>query len=157
MRAPTGTLMAGWIGLLLWPVPGAADDWQRAPAQRIELFVAPHQADRITGMADMERAWPGVRIEVFDLGAPARFEAELSEGLPADAARAQRLLEQRIRAHDLEAEALAAFGGTLRAARLGLDRLPAVVFDDRAIVYGVTDLPSAAAEFQTWTQADGQD
>jgi integrating conjugative element protein (TIGR03757 family) len=63
---------------------------------------------------------------------------------------AQRLLEQRLQATDLEAQALAAFGGLLRAARLGLDRLPAVVFDDAAIVYGVTDLSEAAEQYARW-------
>ena len=149
-----------WLSLVLCASvglsPGLVGAAERpATPQRIEVFVAPHQLERITGRDALERAWPGVHLEVHDLGAPQRFEARLSAGLPGDPAAAQRLLEQRLQAADLEAQALAAFGGLLRAARLGLDRLPAVVFDDAAIVYGVTDLSEAAEQYERWR--DGQE
>ena len=143
MKATLGSALLSAAGLLAL-APASAT------APQVEVFVAPHQMERITGQNDLERAWPGVRIAIFDLGAPQRFEDRLSAGLPDDPAQAQRLLEERIRAEDLEAQVLAAFGGLLRAARLGLDRLPAVVFDDRAIVYGVLDLPAALAEYTRW-------
>ena len=143
MKAALGSALLGAAGLLAL-APASAT------APQVEVFVAPHQLERITGQDDLERAWPGVHILIFDLGAPQQFEDRLSAGLPDDPAQAQRLLEERIRAEDLEAQALAAFGGLLRAARLGLDRLPAVVFDDRAIVYGVLDLPAALAEYTRW-------
>ena len=127
---------------------GAAE--RPATPQRIEVFVAPHQLERITGRDALERAWPGAHIVIFDLGAPQQFEDRLSAGLPNDPVRAQRLLEQRLQATDLEAQALAAFAGLVRAARLGLDRLPAVVFDDATIVYGVTDLSEAAEQYERW-------
>ncbi len=118
--------------------------------QRIDVFVAPYQTGSIVGQTLLERRIPGVRVEVHDLGAPQRFEAHLSAGLPDDPAAAQRQFEQRLQAEDLEAQAMAAFGGLLQAARLGLDRLPAVVFDETAIVYGVTDLNEAAAHYARW-------
>ena len=136
----------------LCPSLGVATE-RSAPPQRIDVFVAPHQIERITGQAALERTWPRVRLEVYDLGAPKRFEEQLGAGLPSDRAAAQRLLEQRLQAADLEAQVLAAFGGLLQAARLGLDRLPAVVFDDAAIVYGVTDLREAAKQYARWRDA----
>jgi integrating conjugative element protein (TIGR03757 family) len=143
VKAALGSALLGAAGLLALAPANAA-------APQVEVFVAPHQVERITGQDDLERAWPGVHILIFDLGAPQQFEDRLSAGLPDDPAQAQRLLEERIRAEDLEAQALAAFGGLLRAARLGLDRLPAVVFDDAAIVYGVTDLSEAAKHYARW-------
>jgi len=136
----------------LCPSLGVATE-RSAPPQRIDVFVAPHQVERITGQAALERTWPRVRLEVYDLDAPKRLEERLSANLPGDPAAAQRLLEQRLQAADLEAQVLAAFGGLLQAARLGLDRLPAVVFDDAAIVYGVTDLPGAAEQYARWRDA----
>jgi len=146
-----------WLSLVLCAsvglCPGPVVAAERPPPQRIDVFVAPHQVERITGQAALERTWPRMRLEVHDLGAPQRFEARLSAGLPGDPAAAQRLLEQRLQDADLEAQALAAFGGLLQAARLGLDRLPAVVFDDAAIVYGVTDLSEAAEQYARWRDA----
>ena len=151
-------MKATWLSHFLcasvWLCPGLAAAAERpATPQRIDVFVAPHQVERITGHDVLERAWPGVHIVIFDLGAPQRFEDRLSAGLPDDPAQAQRLLEERIRAEDLEAQVLDAFAGILRAARLGLDRLPAVVFDDRAIVYGVTDLTQATGQYRGWADA----
>jgi len=141
------------VSVGLCPGLGAADEGRVTP-QRIDVFVAPDQAGHVTGQNALERRWPGVRLEIHDLGAPQRFEQRLSAGLPGDPAAAQRLFEKRLQAEDLEAQALAAFGGLLQAARLGLDRLPAVVFDDAAIVYGVTDLPEAARQYEGWIDAD---
>ena len=148
MKAALGSALLGAAGLLAL-APASAT------APQVEVFVAPHQVERITGEDVLERAWPGVRIAIFDLGAPQRFEDRLSAGLPDDPVRAQRLLEQRLQDADLKAQALAAFAGLLRAARLGLDRLPAVVFDDATIVYGVTDLSEAAKQYARWR--DGQE
>jgi integrating conjugative element protein (TIGR03757 family) len=148
VKAALGSALLGAAGLLAL-APASAT------APQVEVFVAPHQVERITGQEALERAWPGAHIVIFDLGAPQQFEDRLSAGLPNDPVRAQRLLEQRLQATDLEAEALSAFAGLLRAARLGLDRLPAVVFDDAAIVYGVTDLSEAAEQYARWP--DGQE
>ena len=148
MKAALGSALLGAAGLLALAPAGAT-------APQVEVFVAPHQVERITGQEALERAWPGAHIVIFDLGAPQRFEDRLSAGLPDDPVRAQRLLEQRLQDADLEAQALAAFAGLVRAARLGLDRLPAVVFDDATIVYGVTDLSEAAEQYARWR--DGQE
>ena len=32
----------------------------------------------------------------------------------------------------------------------GIDRIPAIVFDSQAVVYGVTDLSAALAHYQAW-------
>jgi len=148
VKAALGSALLGAAGLLAL-APASAT------APQVEVFVAPHKVERITGQEALERAWPGAHIVIFDLGAPQQFEDRLSAGLPGDPAAAQRLLEQRLQARDLEAQALSAFAGLLRAARLGLDRLPAVVFDDAAIVYGVTDLSEAAEQYARWR--DGQE
>jgi integrating conjugative element protein (TIGR03757 family) len=146
VKTTLGSVLLGAAGLLAPALAGAT-------APQVVVFVAPHQVERITGRDALERAWPGAHLEVHDLGAPQRFEARLSAGLPGDPDAAQRLLEQRLQDSDLEAQALAAFGGLLQAARLGLDRLPAVVFDGQAIVYGVLDLSTALAEYTRWRDA----
>ncbi|MCG5526388.1 TIGR03757 family integrating conjugative element protein [Ectothiorhodospira haloalkaliphila] len=122
------------------------------PSQ-IEVFVAPEQADQVSGQGAIEARYPGLPIQVFDLGAAARFEDQLSEGLSADPATAQAQVRQRLQdlGPEIEARLREAFGGLVRADQLGIDRLPAVVFDDgQAVVYGVTDLPTALSHYRRW-------
>ena len=122
-------------------------------AMQVEVFVAPHQVERIQGQAAVQRIDPTVTIEVFDLGAPERLEERLSMDLPSDPVLAERMLSERLQLLDLEAESFSAFAGILRAAELGLDRLPAMVFDARAIVYGVFDLTRAYGLYRGWLDA----
>jgi len=121
---------------------------------QLEVFVAPHQVERLQGQAAVVRLHPTLSIEVFDLGAPQRFEERLSIDLPSDPVQAEQLLAERLQLLDLEAETFAAFAGILRAAELGLDRLPAVVFDSQAIVYGVFDLMLAYGLYRRWLDAE---
>ncbi|AHK80127.1 hypothetical protein M911_14315 [Ectothiorhodospira haloalkaliphila] len=122
------------------------------PSQ-IEVFVAPEQVDQVSGRGAIEARYPGLPIQVFDLGAAERFEDQLSEGLSADPATAQAQVRERLQAlgPGIEARLREAFGGLVRADQLGIDRLPAVVFDDgQAVVYGVTDLPTALSHYRRW-------
>jgi integrating conjugative element protein (TIGR03757 family) len=81
-----------------------------------------------------------------------RFESGLSERLPADpdAAKAEAL--RRIQRLDdaRMAPAKNAAIGLAKAVQYGVDRYPAIVFDGRAVVYGVTDLVEALDRFEDW-------
>ncbi len=81
-----------------------------------------------------------------------RFESGLSESLPADpdAARAEAL--RRIQHLDdaRMAPAKNAAFGLAKAVQYGVDRYPAIVFDGRAVVYGVTNLVQALDRFEAW-------
>jgi integrating conjugative element protein (TIGR03757 family) len=146
LRASLAVLLPLLVGLM---GPVQADP---GPSQ-IEVFVAPEQAGQVSGQSAIEAQYPGLRIQVFDLGAAARFEDQLSEGLSIDPDTAQAQVQQRLQAMgpDIEAHMRQAFGGLVRADQLGIDRLPAVVFDDgQAVVYGVTDLPTALSHYRRW-------
>ena len=91
-------------------------------------------------------------VTIYAVDGLERFESGLSEGLPADpdAAKAEAL--RRIQHLD-EARMVpaknAAFG-LAKAAQYGVDRYPAIVFDGRAVVYGVTDLVEALDRYEAW-------
>ncbi|MFP4244761.1 MAG: TIGR03757 family integrating conjugative element protein [Ectothiorhodospira sp.] len=124
-----------------------------AGPSQIEVFVAPEQADQVSGQGAIKAQYPGLRIQVFDLGAAERFEDRLSEELSADPDTAQAQVQQRLQAMgpEIEARMRQAFGGLVRADQLGIDRLPAIVFDDgQAVVYGVTDLTAAVGHYRRW-------
>jgi integrating conjugative element protein (TIGR03757 family) len=86
---------------------------------------------------------------VYYLDAVALLEQHLSTNLPADPTQAQVLVTQRMSAlgPQLEARARAGAEGLARAAQLGVQRAPAIVFDGKWAVYGVTDVDVARRTF----------
>ncbi|MGH8624826.1 MAG: TIGR03757 family integrating conjugative element protein [Gammaproteobacteria bacterium] len=111
-----------------------------AEAPRIEIFT--------TARYPISGATPAVQIYILD--EPARIEAELSGGLPqgknaaAEFARAQVQGAWREPAQHLTR----AYQGLLKARQYGVLRLPAIVFDGQVVVYGITDLEQALAEYR---------
>lgn len=86
---------------------------------------------------------------VYRLDAVALLEQQLSADLPADPARAQAVVNQRmaVLGPQLEARAREGAAGLARAAQLGVQRAPAIVFDSRWAVYGLTDVEAARRIF----------
>lgn len=82
---------------------------------------------------------------VYYVDGVALLEQHLSANLPADPARAQQLVAQRMAAlgPQLEARTRSGAAGLARAAQLGVQRVPAIVFGGRWAVYGVTDVDTA--------------
>ena len=87
-----------------------------------------------------------------------RFEVELSLGLPADTDAARRQAIERITQVDEERvrRVQRSAMGLSKAMQHGIDRYPAVVFNEEAVVYGVTDLAEARQRYQLWREASGQ-
>ncbi|WP_175628176.1 TIGR03757 family integrating conjugative element protein [Thioalkalivibrio denitrificans] len=113
----------------------------------VEVFTTPHY--RVTGIGRAQRALAVGEVQVYDLSAAMRLENSLSDGLPSDQAEAASIAAHRIR--NLDAKQLQqAFGGLVRASALRLDRIPAVVIDGHAVVYGVTDVVEAYGHYRRW-------
>ena len=105
------------------------------------------------------------RIEVFTLstvpvtnvrGATVHFldsvallEQQLSANLPTDPQQARTLAAQRMAAlgPQLRLRVVSGAAGLARAAQLGVSQVPAVVFDARSVVYGITDVDVARRIF----------
>lgn len=107
------------------------------------------------------------RIDVFVVGAPAVAGADigeipvmihrvdqvrvvrqaLNENLPDNPEAARRHARQRLT--DERRQALVdGYEGLIRARRLGVEKVPAVVLDERYVVYGSTDLERAIAAYR---------
>jgi integrating conjugative element protein (TIGR03757 family) len=115
----------------------------QAEAPRIEVFTTARHP-----IVPAHRAG----VEVYHLDAPAAIEAELSATLPPDPDGASQFASAWILGAWRElAEALTrAYRGLLKARQYGLARLPAIVFDGRAVVYGITDLDQALGDYRRW-------
>ena len=110
------------------------------PVEIVEVFS--NSAIYLTNIRD---------ARVFVLDAMEVLDSELSAGLPANELEAQAILRQRL--HAIGAAELArrtkpAAEGIVQAARYGVDRVPAVVINGEAVIYGVTDIDVARSIFQ---------
>ena len=118
---------------------------------RIEIISdAAHPVENIAVV--QKKLSGGATIRYFTIDAQARLDETLSKDLPADPEQARVIALQRIQALDrpsLAKNLSESFEGLLRAQRYGIDRYPAVVFDEgKTVVYGVTDLQEAVRLYQ---------
>ena len=94
----------------------------------------------------------GASVRYFTIDAQARLDEALSKDLPADPEQARAIALKRIQTLDqpgLATELSESVEGLLLARRYGIDRYPAVVFDEgKHVVYGVVDLREAMRLYQ---------
>ena len=126
-----------WLFVLLVGSQGL----MAAEPGRIEIFM--------TARSPVATA-AGRAVQTYTLDALSAIEAGLSAILPADRAAAEALARHRIQSTWRQpAETLTeAYQGLFKARQYGLDKLPAIVFDGKAVVYGVTDLEAALAHYR---------
>ena len=90
---------------------------------------------------------------VYELDRRDRLAARLGAGLPFEPERALAAARRRMdspEGRELRSDLADAAEGNALAARLGIDRLPAVVVDDRFVVYGVRDVRRALDLVASW-------
>ena len=89
---------------------------------------------------------PDVRIVYLD--APERWQQQQFGELSSDPRLAARQVQQVLNSTDWphrQKELAEHYQGMLEAYQLGLAKYPAVVFDNRDVVYGTVDVPEAIA------------
>lgn len=104
-------------------------------------------------VAGMENSVLGdTTITLYEVDGIERFEASLSRGLPLDRSAAEPEALRRIQQLDASAMAHArhAAVGLSEAMQYGVDRYPAIVFDERAVVYGVANVVEALDRYTAW-------
>jgi integrating conjugative element protein (TIGR03757 family) len=104
----------------------------------------------ITDSANPIQATTPARVVELDL--PARIEAELAVGLPADPSQAAATVRHRLREGGprLQRKMAHAYEDVAEAWALGITKLPAVVIDHRYVVYGDPDVTSAVARIASF-------
>jgi len=94
-------------------------------------------------------------VTVTELDAPDRLQAQLFGPLTANPAQAELQARAIIAspAFRQNQQALAAsYAGVAHAWSLGLEKVPAVVFDDKWVVDGTTDVAAAWAKLDAWRE-----
>lgn len=84
---------------------------------------------------------------VIELDGAQRIQAELGAGLPADPRQAEPIVRQRLQegGSALQRRMQTAYQGITDAWSLGVTSIPAIVVDQRYVVYGENDLDQALA------------
>ncbi|WP_210500985.1 TIGR03757 family integrating conjugative element protein [Pantoea ananatis] len=94
-------------------------------------------------------------VTVTELDAPDRLQSELFGQLSSNPAQAEQQARALIASPAFRQgqQALAAsYAGVAHAWSLGLEKYPAVVFDDKWVVYGTTDVAAARAKLDAWRE-----
>ncbi|CAK1326957.1 integrating conjugative element protein, PFL_4709 family [Burkholderia pseudomallei] len=107
----------------------------------------------VTDSTHPVRTVPGARV--IELDAPARLESELSANLPPDPHEAAARVQQRLAAgHAALTQQLAtAYQAVTDAWSLGVTHAPAVIVDQRYVVYGDPDAAHAMARIHSYREA----
>ncbi|MBJ7223552.1 MULTISPECIES: TIGR03757 family integrating conjugative element protein [unclassified Brenneria] len=84
---------------------------------------------------------------VIELDRPSRIEAELAADLPKDPVRSADIVQQRLKEGGtaLQQRIGEAYQGVVDAWSLGITTIPAVIVDQRYVVYGQSDVAKAVA------------
>ena len=96
---------------------------------------------------------------VYELDRRDRLAAAFGADLPSDPERARAAMRRRMDApegRELRLALAKAAEGNALAARLGVEKLPAVVVDGRYAVYGVRDARRAAELVRAWRLDNGK-
>ncbi|MDE0250030.1 MAG: TIGR03757 family integrating conjugative element protein [Gammaproteobacteria bacterium] len=150
MQAGRLLLQAVLVWMLLAGQGGSVARAGEAERSRIEVFtVADHP---LTGVPAATASPGAPAVEIYLLDGIQHIEAVLSAGLSADPQRsANRVLGQVKQLDGADRERIErAAAGLVRASHYGITRYPAVVFDARAVVYGLTDLDAAWRHYRAW-------
>ena len=92
-------------------------------------------------------------IHYLNLDAVNLFEQELSRDLPSEENKARDIVNSRITTigqEILHQRLLEAYRAVFTAIEFDVDRYPAIIFDSKFVVYGVTDVGVALQKYYTW-------
>ena len=118
----------------------------------IEVFTSSRYPIVETKANDAGSQLQGSEITVYEIDGIQSIERDLSLSLPVKPQQSKQIALQRIQNLDEKTRSrmqLAA-QGLAKVMQYGIDRFPAIVFDGRAVVYGVTDLQVALAHYESW-------
>ncbi|WP_050483107.1 TIGR03757 family integrating conjugative element protein [Pseudomonas sp. Ant30-3] len=124
----------------------------RCLALVIALYASAASAMDIWVITDRQHPVQGTPDRLIELDAPARIEAELSTDLPRDVQQASLLVQQRLKhgGPALQQRLARTYQDVTDAWSLGITTLPAIVMDQRYVVYGEPDVAKAIARIEAY-------
>jgi len=141
--------------VLLYSGATLADQHQQNQPHVIEAFTSVKYP--FVGATGIGNNSHGLDVTIYEIDWIEFIERGLSTDMPADPEKSKRIALHRIQNMDDQSKTKMqmAAQGLAKAMQYGVDRYPAIVFDGQAVVYGVTDVQTAIAHYQTW-QLEGK-
>ena len=138
----TGVFQFTWADTVSWPESITVVTSNQQPVSNINAI-------------SIDSAGVKPDIQILNLDAVTKIEQRLSDGLPVDPLQARIMTDQRISQigrSQLDTELRTAYLplGTMMA--YALDRYPVIIFDQQAVIYGVTDLAQAMNKYRQWVE-----
>jgi integrating conjugative element protein (TIGR03757 family) len=124
------------------------------------IVVIKDELTKLTKSEQLDRMLKSHKIElnVYDINAIDHFEDKINKLLPGDELKAKEALEEYISRTGraaFEQEAIQAYQGLMAVVRYELEKYPAIIFDEKSVIYGVTDLDDAMNRYSAWRTAQG--
>ena len=143
-------------GIFLFAVVVLAGNVQAKPValaqpQLIEVFTS--SVYQVTGW-QRQQVGAGTVFHYYAIDGIHQLESNLSQDLPADPKVAKSLALKRIEHLGEDAVGLLqqSATGLAKVLQYGINRYPAIVFDNTVVVYGVTDIYTALRYYQQWRE-----
>lgn len=138
----TSVFQYAWADAALWPESVIVVTSSQRPISNVDKVLV------YAGSAQPD-------IQVLNLDSVTDIEKRLGDGLPIDPEQARATVDQRIARigrSQLDADLRTAYLplGTMMA--YGLDCYPVIVFDQQAVIYGVTDVAQAVDQYRQWRE-----
>jgi len=143
----------GWLAAwLLVLSSGATAAGATHPLIHMEVFTTTGLDGGYETFIDPDPRDSDIDLQVYRLDGIQSMERTLSDGLPPDVSVAKQIALQRLQHMDQHStvQMRQAADGLAKAMHYGIDRFPAIVFNGQAVVYGVTDVKAALAQYQEW-------
>lgn len=128
--------------------------WAVSPGSAVRMEVFTTTDCEVAGLSvtKINEQTEDIDLQVYHLNMIQLVEAELSSNLPTDPHQAKQIALQRFQ--QLDGQSTSAVQNTAvglaKAMQYDIDRYPAIVFDGRVVVYGLTDLRYALDHYQAW-------
>ena len=118
----------------------------------IEVFTSPKHPIRNTDAKGAPHHNQVLDITVYEIEGIQSIERNLSLNLPAEPQPSKQIVLHRIQRLDEQTRSSMQLvaTGLAKAMQYGVNRYPAIVFDGKAVVYGVTDLTVALEKYRAW-------
>jgi len=154
MSKPSNQIFLGAVFALLLGLGERSQADNPVSASRMDLFITADQP--IKRLDAFVLRHPEITLRIHTLDAIETLEDELSRGLPADPQRAKRLALARLQQLNKDTRSQLEHSATSIATALhyGVERYPAIVFDAKFVVYGLTDPLRALEHYRRWRLAE---
>lgn len=118
------------------------------------LFACTATAADVWVITDRQHPVQGTPDRLIELDAPARIEAELSVDLPSDRRQAAELVQHRLKegGAQLQQRLAGAYQGVADAWSLGITTIPAIVVDQRYVIYGESNIDQALTRIEQYSK-----